>query len=82
MKSKFFTVYDSKTEVYLQPFLMQTKGAAIRAFADTVNDQSSQFAKHPEDFTLFEIGEYDDTTANMIAYDVKQPLGLAKEFQR
>lgn len=82
MKSKFFTVYDSKTEVYLQPFLMQTKGAAIRAFADTVNDQSSQFAKHPEDFTLFEIGEYDDSTANMIPYDVKQPLGLAKEFQR
>lgn len=82
MKMKFFTVYDSQSEAYLPPFTMQTKGAAIRAFSDSVNDTSTQFYKHPQDYTLFEIGEYDDQTATLRPYEAKISLGLAKEFQR
>lgn len=81
MISKVFCVYDSKMEAYMNPFLMATKGQAIRAFSDTANDPQSAFSKHPEDYTLFEIGEYDDSTGRYAMYDAKIALGIALEFK-
>ncbi|QXP07926.1 MAG: nonstructural protein [Arizlama microvirus] len=80
MKLKLFTCYDSKLEAYMQPFFMTTRGQALRAFTDTVNDPSSIFAKHPEDYTLFEIGEYDDQTGDISMNQAKVSLGIAIEF--
>lgn len=82
MKSKVYTVYDSKVESYMNPFLMQTKGQAIRAFADSVNDEKTQFYKHPEDFTLFEIGEYDDASGVYSMHESKVSCGTALEFKQ
>lgn len=77
---KVFTVYDSKAEAYLPPFMMHTKAQAIRAFCDTVNSPDSVFAKHPEDYTLFEIASFDDSIAEYEMLSVKCSLGLALEF--
>ena len=82
MTLKAFTVYDSKAEAYLQPFFMQSKGQAIRAFQDLANDETHQFGKYPADFTLFEIGEYDDATALIKNHDHKINLGIALEHKR
>lgn len=79
---KVFTVYDSKVETYLQPFQARTKGEAIRSFADAVMDQKSQISQHPEDFTLFEIATYDDTTGVYTSLDAKISLGCAIEFKK
>ena len=57
---KVFTVYDSKAEAYLPPFYARSTGDAIRRFSDTANDVSHDFNKHAADFTLFEIGEFDE----------------------
>lgn len=81
MKLKIFTVYDSKMEAYMMPFFLQTRGAAIRAWMDSVNDLNTQFNKHPGDFTLFEIGEYDDETGNVSNYDAKVSIGTALEYK-
>lgn len=80
MISQAFTIYDSKAEAYLSPFFMQSKGQALRAFQDAAQDKETQFAKHPSDFTLFEIGEYDDSTGIFTQYENKTSLGLAIEF--
>ena len=80
--SKLFTVYDCKTETYLRPFTMLTKGEAIRGFAETANDPQSQICKYPADFTLFELGEYDDQTAVISPYEAKISLGCAIEFKQ
>lgn len=82
MMQKIFTVYDSKLEAYMQPFFMSSKGQAIRAFTDTVNDPSTQFNKHPEDFTLFEIGEYDDQSGKVQNLPTPNALGLALEYKK
>lgn len=79
MLKKIFTIHDSAVGAYLQPFFMTSKGEAIRAFSDTVNDDKTQFNKHPGDFELFQIGEYDDSTGTMTMDQTKQSLGLAKE---
>lgn len=62
MFHKVFTIYDSKSDAYLQPFFLHTTGQAVRAISDCVNDPKHQFAKHPADYTLFEIGTFDDSS--------------------
>ena len=52
MIHKIFSVYDSKVEAYLQPFFMQTRGAAVRAITELVADPKHQFGKYPMDYTL------------------------------
>lgn len=71
MKLKMYSVYDSKVEAYLQPFFMRTRGEALRAFQTTVSDPGTHFYLSPGDFTLFEIGEYDDSNGM-----VEQPLAI------
>ncbi len=62
MLHNVFAVYDSKSEAYLQPFFMPTKGSALRAISDCVNDAQHQFAQHPEDYTLFHLGTFEDNS--------------------
>ena len=80
MIHKIFTVYDSKVEAYLPPFYQQSKGAAIRAFTDTCNEAGHPFNKHPEDYTMFELGAFDDTGANFELHKTPISIGVAIEF--
>lgn len=59
MKLLAFSIYDSKVEMFIQPFFDVTKGSAIRNFSDAVNDNTTAFNKHPEDYTLFHVGIFD-----------------------
>ena len=61
---------------------MRSKGEAIRAFSNTVNSPESQFSKHPGDYTLFEIGEYDEETGTLIPHQSKISLGCAIEHKK
>ncbi len=60
MRMLAFTVYDSKAEVFAKPFFEVTRGSAIRAFSDAVNEPGHVFNKHADDFTLYECGAFDD----------------------
>ena len=80
MKQLVFVVYDAKAEIYEKPFHMQTKGQALRGFTDVANDKETSIGQHPEDYTLFEIGEYDNLKGNYEMLPTKKSLGLAIEF--
>ena len=80
MKTQLFAVYDSKAEIYEKPFHMQTVGQALRGFTDVINDKETPLGQHPEDYTLFHIGDYDNTTANFNIYESKKSLGNGIEF--
>lgn len=81
MLLRAFTVYDSKVDGYLRPFFMQTPAEAMRAFKDTVNDGQSPISKHPEDYTLFEVGTFDESTGRIEPLDAPLGLGLALNFK-
>lgn len=71
MKLKVFCVLDSKTAVFGRPWFEQQEASAIRGFADAVNDSSNTnnlWNKHPEDFSLYVIGEYDDEKGDLIPH--------------
>ena len=63
MKLKIYTIYDQKAEAYLPPFYMQNNQMAVRALSDSVNNEEHQFGKYPEDYTLYTLGEFDDSTS-------------------
>lgn len=81
MKLKIFTVYDSKAEAFLQPFFIKSKGHAIRAFQELTNDKTHQFGKYPADYTLFEIGEYDEEKGTIETYQAKTNYGTGLELK-
>lgn len=62
---KMFTVYDSKAEVYIPPFTMHSVGEAVRGFITALNIEGSDYCKYPADFTLFQIGDFDESTATI-----------------
>lgn len=51
-----FSVFDKKAVSFNTPFFVQTKGVAMRSFADLVADKRTTVAQHPEDFALYEVG--------------------------
>lgn len=63
MKKVYYSVYDTAAKLYSQPFLEVTDGTAVRAIQDLViNSKDHAFAKHPKDFSLHKLGEFDDET--------------------
>lgn len=82
MVRKIFCVYDSKVGAYLQPFFAASKGEAIRSFSDVCNDSNSMFYKHSEDYTLFELGSFDDQSAVLTSNNTPISLGLAHDFKK
>lgn len=75
-----FSIYDCKAEAYMAPQCFHTKGQCIRAFAELANDKSTNVGKYPEDFTLFEVGEYDDSNCGFNLLPTPNSLGKALEF--
>lgn len=62
MKLKVFAIKDRALNAYMQPFFMHTTGQAIRAFTDNINDEKSQAYPHPDDYDLWELGDFEDST--------------------
>lgn len=77
---KIYTVHDIKAEAYLAPFFVPTAGLAIRTFAETCNTPDHDFSKYPEDYTLMELGDYDETTGLITAHPAPIAIGKALDF--
>ena len=80
MKHLILSVHDVKGECYQRPLIAKTKGEALRGFIDAVNDPNFEFFKHPEDYTLFHIGFFDDGTGLVEPLPTPEPVGKAIEF--
>lgn len=80
MKLLVFSVYDTKVGAYAQPFILRSTGEALRGWIDVVNSKDTQFNKHPEDFTLFHIADYDEESGMFTNLKTPQSLGLALEY--
>jgi hypothetical protein len=81
MKLNVYSIFDSAAKAYTSPFFMHNDGLAIRAFQDNVNaEQENNISKHPDQFTLFKIGEFDDATGE-IKTDVVKSLGTGLEYK-
>lgn len=82
MHTKVFSVYDTKAACFGTPFFAVSKGVAIRMFTELANDKRSSVSKYPTDFTLWEIGEFEDIKGTLIPLEHNVNLGFAQEFVR
>lgn len=81
MEYKIYGIYDTKTCNYLMPpMFMKTRGEAIRSFMDIVNDERTTINRHPEDYILFEVGDYDDRSADFQNITPPASCGTALEY--
>lgn len=55
-----YSIYDRKVEAFMRPFFMVKDGQAVRAFSDMVNEPGHELNKHPEDYRLELVGQWDD----------------------
>lgn len=65
MKLNAYTIYDVASGVYMRPFFSQADGQAIRGFNDIALDMNHEVGKHPEDYTLYRVGSFNDTTGKL-----------------
>lgn len=72
MRLVMVTVRDAKMDMFMRPWFTVTSAAAERAFRDELTRPSSesQMFKHPEDYSLYEIGLFEEETGKVHPYDV------------
>lgn len=68
-------VFDSKIGGYAVPFSVRSRGEAIRSFEDACRDEKMPFKAHPGDFSLFYVGEFDDSTGQVVAVQPERLIG-------
>lgn len=79
MKLNIYTIFDTASGVYMRPFFAQSDGQATRSFSDISNDKSHEIGKHPEDYSLYRIGIFDDNKAAITPED-KECIATALEL--
>jgi hypothetical protein len=74
------SVKDRAADVFNRPFFVPHRNVAIRDFTDEVNRSATdnQLNKHPDDFDLYLLGEFNDNTGEFVM-DTPQVLVRAKD---
>lgn len=67
MRYKVVAIRDRAIDTYSQPVFVPSLGGAIRSFGDEVKrphteERPNPLNRHPEDYDLFLLGEFDDQT--------------------
>ena len=58
---RLYSIYDSKAEQFSPPQVYHNDLLALRAFEGIVNDDKMFIKKYPEDFSLYYVGNLDDS---------------------
>lgn len=71
------SVKDRASELFGRPFFVPSIGHAIRGFTDEINRsaEDNQMFKHPDDFDLYHIGEFEEDTGRLVP--VANPIKIA-----
>lgn len=60
MKKPLFTIKDDATDVHAPPFVQHNEAEARRSVAAAANNHDNQLGQHPKDFSLWNVGTWDD----------------------
>ena len=82
MKLRIFAIKDRATDQFGTPMFLISTGQAIRSFADEVNreDKQNQLYTHPDDFDLYDLGEFETDQGRFKTIDPKT-ITLGKEVK-
>lgn len=72
-------VRDRALGAFMNPFTVPSLGAAIRSFQDEANRADGEIYKHPDDYDLYKLGEYDEVTGRIAPCDPEQ-IAIGKQM--
>jgi len=77
------TVKDRAADAFGRPMFVPSTGVAIRSFSDEINrnNADNQLYNHPDDFDLYELGQFDDNTGLFTLHDQPKLLSLGKQVK-
>ena len=80
MKQVIVAVKDRAAETFGRPMFVPAIGVALRSFSDEINrnDPNNQLYNHPDDFDIYELGSFDDSTAEFQIKNNPELLILGK----
>ena len=83
MKLILCSVKDRAADAFGRPMFVPSTGVAIRSFSDEVNRAAddNQLYSHPDDFDLYEFGDFDDNTGQFELYEQPKLLSLGKQVK-
>lgn len=74
MIKKVYNVFDTKAKAFLEPFYTINDDTAMRVMVNCLRDVDHPFCKNPEDYQLFSLGEFDDTTGMFKMLDAPEHM--------
>lgn len=79
---RLYSMYDTAVSAYLRPYWSDHKANAIRSFSKLVNDKGgdNMVADHPDQFVLFELGEFNCSTGVFTSHSTPLSLGVGVEY--
>lgn len=80
MLNSVYAIYDTGISTWFPPLFFRNKGEALRWFSETVNNAESKLSKYPSDFTLFELGTWNDDNCKFTLLSTPVSIGMAIEF--
>lgn len=81
---KVISVFDTAAQVFARPFFVTATGQAIRDFTDEINReaQDNPLFRHPDDFILYQLGEFDDETGSIRSSEIPSVLVRGKDVKK
>lgn len=81
MKLNVYAIYDSVSGAYAQPHCAVNDASACRGVSDLIaRDQN--LATHVGDYTLFKLGEYDDSTGRITGLEQPEMVARCSSLDR
>lgn len=62
MKLFALSIRDEKLKAFLPVFFVRATGEGMRHFMDACKDKNTPMGKHPEDYTLHCLAQFDDVS--------------------
>lgn len=82
MLLKAYSIHDNAVKSYNNPFYMLTHAEACRAFKTEALNPESKICNHPQDFSLYYVGTYDNASATFNQSDGISLMITATEIQQ
>jgi len=65
MNTQLYAIFDTASGIYDRPIFAQADGMVTREFSDLVNNAEHIYGQHPEDYSVFRLGAFDNLTGKL-----------------
>lgn len=78
---KMLAIKDRAIDAFQPIFCVRAIGEGIRAFQDAINKQDNPMSAHCDDYDLYHIGDFDDTTGAISRPHQPEQVAIGKQLK-